>query len=414
MACFDFGVCFDDNDTNSFNEVVQHFLTANRAKETHYNTTTHTNRLKLFMVEELNDHREFWGIPAAELDHVLSQFFMKAKKINKSSINKLGELYQPDTLSNMRNAWQRVLEDKGSKLNIKTDPSFVQSRKVLSARRKQLTQKGLGNKPLATRPLTDDEVQKLFSTGYFGIENPLSLQRAMWWKITVNFGYRARDEARKLKFRDLKLSTDENGLKYLEWDKERGTKTRTGEKHNSHQRAFNPKAVETPDEYCPIRIYEEFIKRRPEESKTTDSPFFLAMVPDKNIRNDKPWYFNRPLGKNMIGDFLKKSNAILQNSSSSRSKIANHSARKTCISTLLDKDVNPIHVAQLSGHKNIESLKSYHCASINQQKEMSSHARTALIDRGLCILPYRHTNSQYPEYQKISIYYKSKVFIQCF
>ena len=74
----------------------------------------------------------------------------------------------------------------------------------------------------------------------------------------------------------------------------------------------------------------------------------------------------------MIGDFLKKSNAILQNSSSSRSKIANHSARKTCISTLLDKDVNPIHVAQLSGHKNIESLKSYHCASINQQKEMSN------------------------------------------
>ena len=105
---------------------------------------------------------------------------MRAKKKNKASINKLGELYQPDTLSNMRNAWQRILEEHSSKLNIKTDPEFQKSRKVLAARRKQLTQQGLGNKPLATRPLEDFEVNKLFNIGYFGTSNPLALQRAIW------------------------------------------------------------------------------------------------------------------------------------------------------------------------------------------------------------------------------------------
>ena len=95
MACFDFGIRFDDDSPvkktdNDFDEAVKKFLLDNRAKETHYNTTTHTNRLRLFMVQELNDHRELWNIPEVELDHILSQFFMKAKKINKNSIKTLG------------------------------------------------------------------------------------------------------------------------------------------------------------------------------------------------------------------------------------------------------------------------------------------------------------------------------------
>ena len=46
----------------------------------------------------------------------------------------------------------------------------------------------------------------------------------------------------------------------------------------------------------------------------------------------KPWYFNRPLGKNMLRNFLSKAALLLQNSSNtSRSKFANDSARKTSI-----------------------------------------------------------------------------------
>ena len=49
----------------------------------------------------------------------------------------------------------------------------------------------------------------------------------MWWKITNLFGHRARDEARKLKFGDIKLCKDLSGRKYLEWDKECGSKRRS-------------------------------------------------------------------------------------------------------------------------------------------------------------------------------------------
>ena len=74
----------------------------------------------------------------------------------------------------------------------------------------------------------------------------------------------------------------------------------------------------------------------------------------------------------MLGDFLKNARSLLQNSTTSRSKISNHSARKTCISTLLNNNGNLLHVTQLSGHKNVDSLKSYHTASEQQQKQMSN------------------------------------------
>ena len=156
---------------------------------------------------------------------------------------------------------------------------FDRSRKVLAAKRKRLTQSGMGNKPNATRPLDDDEVEKLREIGYFGIHEPEPLQRLMWWCITLHFGYRARDESRKLCFGDIKLCQDNTGVKFLEWDKERGSKTRTGEKSSSHQRAFNPKAFQNNTWLCPVTVYEAFVSHRPEEAKLDDSPFFLCNIP---------------------------------------------------------------------------------------------------------------------------------------
>ena len=49
----------------------------------------------------------------------------------------------------------------------------------------------------------------------------------------------------------------------------------------------------------------------------------------------------------------------------------NHSARKTMITKLVHNDVNPLHVAQLTGHKCLKSLDSYSKASLEQQKCMS-------------------------------------------
>ena len=240
---------------------------------------------------------------------------------------------------------------------------------MLSTKRKKLTKLGLGNKPNATRSLEAIEVDKLYDMEFFGSISPHVLQCTVWWNLTNYFGFRARDESRKLCFGDIK-SSEENGRKFLEWDKERGTKTRTGENSYSHQRAFNPRAYETKGPRCPVLLFEKFLSHRPEDSKNCNSPFYLATIPESKITNNI-WFYNRPLGKNSLGKFMFEAKDILGSASTSRSKIANHSARKTSISSLLNNNIHPIHVSQLSGHKNIDSLKSYHSASKQQQESMS-------------------------------------------
>ena len=69
------------------------------------------------------------------------------------------------------------------------------SRKVLAAKRKSLVLKaGKGNRPNATRSLTDEEEDKLFKRGQFGAFSPEALQRAMWWFLSLHFGFIESDD----------------------------------------------------------------------------------------------------------------------------------------------------------------------------------------------------------------------------
>ena len=200
--------------------------------------------------------------------------------------------YEPDTLNNFRDSWQRKFDEIGRKDDLKLSKDFKRSRKVLASRRKQLTQLGKGGKPNACRPLEEEEVERLYESDFFGFSIPMTLTRTMWWKVSTLFGYRARDECRKLKFSDITLNVDSNGREYLEWDRERGTKTRTGENSYSHQRAFNPKAFAIEGSKCPVKTYKKFIKHRPKESKEKDSPFFLTVL-------------GRPLKPRKLGLYLR-------------------------------------------------------------------------------------------------------------
>ena len=102
-----------------------------------------------------------------------------------------------------------------------------------------------------------------------------------------------------------------------------------------------------------------------------DAPFYVA-INHQRKPNDKVWYLDRPLGKNEIGKFLKDAFAAAKLDDTYKKKVSNHSVRKTSVGRLLEADVQPNFVAQLSGHKNLKSLDSYHSASLKRQREMSA------------------------------------------
>ena len=272
-------------------------------------------------METKNESRQIENIPPDELNALLCRFFMDIKK-------KDGSHYEPVSLTSLQRSLQRYLNDKGSTINLFKDEGFKTSREVLSATKKELVvQNAKGNRPQAVRELTAEEEDELFRLGEFGESSPEALQRTVWWLLSLHFGFRARDESRRLKWGDIKLGYEPTTDKeFLIWEAERGSKTRHGD---GHQRAFNPVAYATNNERCPVKLYKQFSKRRPEEMKLATSPFYLAI--NHRRKPDNPvWYSKTALGKNEIGKFLTKAakNAGFQGN------ITNHSKENLYFSTV--------------------------------------------------------------------------------
>ena len=65
---------------------------------------------------------------------------------------------------------------------------------------------------------------------------------------------RGRDEHHKYKFSDFDINITSNGNKYVEFIKERGTKTRTGENQQKQNRAFDSKMWKTVSNQTDIQF----------------------------------------------------------------------------------------------------------------------------------------------------------------
>ncbi len=81
---------------------------------------------------------------------------------------------------------------------------------------------------------------------------------------------------RQMKWGDIKLKTDSNGNKFLEWN-ERLTKTCSGQ--GTHQWHFLPKIfpnVSNPSRYH-TRLYKKYASKRPDNCTGDDSDFYLTV-----------------------------------------------------------------------------------------------------------------------------------------
>ena len=79
--------------------------------------------------------------------------------------------------------------------------------------------------------------------------------------------------------------------------------------------------------------------------KNEDSPQFIHPKPcNLDFSKEDIWYGKHKIGKNTIGKFLGDAQKMLPRGRSNGSKVANHSARKTCITNLMDQNVNPLHI----------------------------------------------------------------------
>ena len=104
---------------------------------------------------------------------------------------------------------------------------------------------------------------------------------------------------------DLQLKTDSEGNRFIEFNIERQTKTRTGE-NPRNIREKKPKMYEGKSnaDRCPVNTYLAYKEHRPTSMMTDESPFYLA-VNNENPKPGQMWFKCSPLGVNSLRSMLK-------------------------------------------------------------------------------------------------------------
>ena len=122
-----------------------------------------------------------------------------------------GQEYEPACLRVMRSSLDRYLKEKNYPVSIISSDEFEERNIVLEGKARNLSDKGMGNRPNRSLSLTTQEEEILWPCGQLGHENPQSLINSLWWLMTQHFGLRRRQELYPLMLEDLKVHTDDDG-----------------------------------------------------------------------------------------------------------------------------------------------------------------------------------------------------------
>ena len=345
---------YADFDLLNPDDPIQQFLNSTKNRNTMRKTDACTNRFCSWIKASHQENRPLTDIPPQTLDRYVSTYLMQVKKMN-------GDDYEPDTLTSIHRAINRKLEEEGYKFSLIRSEEFSTSKKVLEARGRELKKAGKGNQPNKADALTENDEERLWPTGQLGFASPEQLINTVWFFNTKLLGFRGSHESRQLKWGDVSLVEGETGEKHIEFN-ERETKTRTG--NSTHLRPFKPKMFRNPTnpDRCPIRAYELYASKRPIDIMKPSDPFYLA-VNAKVTTPSAPWFKRSPMGHDRISAFMPR----MAKAAALIGKKTNHSVRRTMCTKLFQSGVPPTMIAQLSGHKNVQSLSHYATASYDQQ-----------------------------------------------
>ena len=88
----------------------------------------------------------------------------------------------------------RHLKEAGSSISIAKDREFVNGREVLEGKARFLREQGYDKRPRASKALTTEDEELLWSKGLLGSQSPKSLIATMWFVLTQHFGLRGCSE----------------------------------------------------------------------------------------------------------------------------------------------------------------------------------------------------------------------------
>lgn len=147
------------------------------------------------------------------LDEALSYFVAEVR-------NKAGGDYKPNTLYEIVVAIQYHLRQSGRTINMLEDKSFDGMRRVLDAKMKELSSRGMGIERKKAEVISEEQEEELWKKNILGTDTPQKLLDSMVYQLGLNFALRAGQEHRNLRVGNLgqiTIHTDNEGNKYLQY-----------------------------------------------------------------------------------------------------------------------------------------------------------------------------------------------------
>ncbi|XP_035668294.1 uncharacterized protein LOC118410619 [Branchiostoma floridae] len=312
---------------------------------------------------------EFEGLPPKDLGHLLRQFYAEVRST-------AGTEYSKASYGCLRAAIHRHLTGPPfhKTYNILRDPEFQAANNMFVGMLKKLRRSGLDTAK-SFPPILPCDMIKMFDSGTLSMDNPLALQRLVYFYIAFFLCRRGRENLRELKVSDFILK-DEGGRKYYTLRHNEHLKNHPGHLvDDSTQPTSRMYEMDTGSgtRPCPVKAFEQYCSKLPDTSKC---PYLFQRT---NVKykpdSGSPWYYPQPLGHNKIGAMMKDISAAAGLSK----PYTNHSIRVTAIQVLDESGFETRVIMSISGHKNEASVRRYTHDSTDKQKQQCANAlQTAL------------------------------------
>ena len=190
-------------------------------------------------------------------------------------------------------------------------------------------------------------MQKLYNSGVLSNDNPVALQRKVYFETSLHFARRGREGIRQLKKSSFEIKTDDQGKRYVTINYNEKSKKDKGDDKNAiikESRIYE----QLDDSQCPVRSFELYL------SKLSDKGEDLFQQPKANNTHSE-WYTGRPQGINTIGNFMPD----ISKAAGLSKVYTNHCLRATAVTVLANSGVDATDIIAVSGHKNVQSILPY-------------------------------------------------------
>jgi hypothetical protein len=141
--------------------------------------------------------------------------------------------------------------------------------------------------------ISDADLQKLRNTSILSCNDAVSLQRKVWFDITLSFARRGRENLRGLKCSAFLFKTDDAGKEYAQMSYNEATKNHPGHRIKDNDHETQPRMYATGNSQCPVFSLRLYLDKR---NKSNEILFQQAK--HTFSYSDDEWFTSRPLGEN--------------------------------------------------------------------------------------------------------------------